>query len=216
MLFQAGCYALLFLVCVLVLANVRSRFVRQATLLASSIALYLTWQPWFGAVLFTSIVINFIFGKWLRAKPHWLPLSLGIAFNLVLLGVFKYVPQTTAQILPAQLQEVGRLALPLGISFWTFQAMSYLFDLYREEDLDPTFLEFCLYMAFWPTVIMGPICRLGNMLPQFREGNGFSSSNLLAGIRRIVTGLFMKLVLSQILLSGVTPGAGVAAVFDGS
>ena len=105
--------------------------------------------------------------------------------------------------------------MPLGISFWTFQAMSYLFDLYRQEDIDPSLLEFCLYMAFWPTVIMGPICRLESMLPQFREGERFSSSNLLAGAKRIVTGLFMKVVLSQLLASGLTPGSGVAAGFAG-
>ena len=70
MLFQSACYVLLFLVCVAVFAKVRSRVVRQAVLLASSVTLYLTWQPWFAAVLFTSIVVNFLFGKWLRAKAH--------------------------------------------------------------------------------------------------------------------------------------------------
>ncbi len=58
---------------------------------------------------------------------------------------------------------------PIGISFWTFQALSYLFEVYREEDVDPTLLEFCLYMAFWPTVLQGPICRMSSMLPQFRQ-----------------------------------------------
>src|SRR4029077_16581808 len=92
-LLQTACYALLFLLCVAVLARVRSRTVRQAVLLVSSILLSLTWQPWLAAVLFTSIVANFLFGKWLRAKPHWLPLLTAIAFNLVLLSAFKYVPQ---------------------------------------------------------------------------------------------------------------------------
>jgi alginate O-acetyltransferase complex protein AlgI len=104
--------------------------------------------------------------------------------------------------------------MPVGISFWTFQAMSYLFDLYRQEDVDPSLVEFCLYMAFWPTVIMGPICRLEKMLPQFRAGHGFSSDDLLVGTTRIATGLFMKVVLSQLLVSGLTAGAGVAAAFD--
>ena len=60
------------------------------------------------------------------------------------------------------------MALPLGISFWTFQAMSYLFDQYRGEDFDPTFFELALYMAFFPVTISGPICRMPDMLPQFR------------------------------------------------
>ena len=152
-LIQSACYVLLFLSCVAVFAKVHSRAVRQAVLLASSVALYLTWQPWFAAILFTSIVANFLLGKWLRAKPHWLPLLAGIIFNLALLGVFKYVPQLTVHILAPALQETARLALPLGISFWTFQALSYLFDLYRGEDLDPTFAEFALYMAFFLSLI---------------------------------------------------------------
>jgi D-alanyl-lipoteichoic acid acyltransferase DltB (MBOAT superfamily) len=213
MLFQAGCYALLFLICVVVFAKVRSRFVRQAILLTSSIALYLTWQPWFGAVLFTSIVINFIFGKWLRAKPHRLPLCVGIAFNLALLSVFKYVPPATVHILPASLQEFGRLALPLGISFWTFQAISYLFDLYREEDLDPTFIEFALYMVFFPVTISGPVCRMPAMLPQFRSEETTLWSDIILGLRRIAVGFFM-MQLGKLLGQGILAGDGIVSGFD--
>ena len=213
MLFRAGCYALLCLTCVVVFAKVRSRLVRQAVLLTSSIALYLSWQPWFGAVLFTSIVINFVFGKWLRAKPHWLPLSLGIAFNLVLLGTFKYVPQTTAHILPASLQEVGRVALPLGISFWTFQAMSYLFDLYREEDLDPTLAEFALYMTFFPVTISGPVCRMPEMLPQFRSAQITAWRDITLGLRRIAIGILM-MQLGKLLGQGILAGDGIVSGFD--
>jgi alginate O-acetyltransferase complex protein AlgI len=211
--FQAGCYALLFLTCIVVFAKVRSRVVRQAVLLTSSIALYLTWQPWFSSVLATSIVINFLFGKWLRAQPHWLPLSLGISFNLLLLGAFKYVPQTIAHILPASLEEFGRIALPLGISFWTFQAMSYLFDLYREEDLDPTFAEFALYMAFFPITISGPVCRMPDMLPQFRSERTTPCSDITQGLRRIATGIFM-MQLGKLLGQGILAGDGTVSGFD--
>lgn len=211
--FQAGCYALLFLTCVVVFAKVRSRVVRQAVLLTSSIALYLTWAPWFSAVLATSIVVNFLFGKWLRAQQHWLPLSLGIAFNLVLLGAFKYAPETTAHILPASLEEVGRLALPLGISFWTFQAMSYLFDLYREEDLNATFAEFALYMAFFPVTISGPVCRMPDMLPQFRSERTTPWSDITQGLRRIATGILM-MQLGKLLGQGILAGDGTVSGFD--
>jgi alginate O-acetyltransferase complex protein AlgI len=210
MLFQAGCYALLFVICIVVFARVHSPVARQAVLLASSIALYLSWQPWFGAVFFTSIVINFLFGKWLHAKPHWLPLSLGISFNVVLLGVFKYVPQTTAHVFPA---EVGRVALPLGISFWTFQAMSYLFDLYREEELDPTFAEFALYMAFFPITISGPVCRMPDMLPQFRSKQTTHWSDIVAGMRRIAIGIFM-MQLGKLLGQGILAGDGIVSGWD--
>ena len=56
--------------------------------------------------------------------------------------------------------------------------MSYLLEIYREEDLDPTLLEFCLYMSFWPTVLQGPICRMSAMLPQFRQDWAVSEDDL--------------------------------------
>jgi alginate O-acetyltransferase complex protein AlgI len=213
MLFQAVCYVLLFLVCVAVFAGVRSRTVRQAGLLASSVALYVTWQPWFTAVLFTSIAANFLFGKWLRAKPHWLPLLAGILFNLALLSAFKYVPQLTLHILPSPLQEATRLALPLGISFWTFQALSYLFDLYRGEELDPTFAEFALYMAFSPVTISGPVCRMPDMLPQFRSEETTSWGDIGLGLRRIAIGGFM-MQLGKLVGQGILAGDGIVSGFD--
>lgn len=210
-LFQASCYVLLFLGCVAALAKIRSPIVRQAVLLASSAALYLTWQPWFAAVLFTSIVVNFLAGRWLRAKPHWLPLSAGIAFNLALLGVFKYVPQI--HVVASHLPGFARLALPLGISFWTFQALSYLFDQYRGEELDPSFVEFSLYMTFFPVTISGPVCRLPDMLPQFRSEQTTAWSDIGLGLRRIATGVFM-MQLGKLLGQGILAGDGIVSGFD--
>jgi len=212
-MFQPVSYTLLFLVCVGVFAKVRSRIVRQAVLLASSVALYLTWQPWFAIVLFTSTVANFLFGKWLRAKSHWLPLSAGLVFNLLLLSTFKYFPQATVYILPRSLQEVAGLALPLGISFWTFQAMSYLFDLYRGEELDPSFVEFALYMVFFPVTISGPICRMPDMLTQFRSEETTSWSQIGLGLRRIAIGVFM-MQLGKLLGQGILAGDGIVSGFD--
>src|SRR6185295_9624236 len=116
--------------------------------------------------------------------------------------------------IPWQPEFFHDIVMPVGISFWTFQGLSYLFDVYREEEIDPSLLEFCLYMAFWPTVLSGPVCRLPNMLPQFRKEPVFSWEDISAGTLRIIQGLFMKMVLAQLLASGLTPGQGVAAGFD--
>ena len=211
--FQSSCYVVLFLVCVVVCAKVHARSVRQVVLLVSGLALYLTWQPWFAAVLLTSIVVNFLLGKWLRVKPHWLPLLVGVIFNLALLGAFKYVPQLTAHLLPSSLQEAGKIALPLGISFWTFQALSYLFDLYRDEELDPTFVEFALYMAFFPITISGPVCRMPDMLPQFRSEERTSWGDIGAGFRRIAIGVLM-MQFGKLLGQGILAGDGIVSGFD--
>src|SRR5271157_4419346 len=150
---------------VVVFAKVRSRRIRQAVLLVGSYALYVTWGIWFAAVLLTSTVMNFFLGRWLRQKPSSLILWTGILLNLALLGSFKYLPEIAGSVPLSSLESFAHLALPLGISFWTFQAMSYLLDLYRGEELDPSFAEFALYMVFFPVAISGPICRMPEMLP---------------------------------------------------
>jgi alginate O-acetyltransferase complex protein AlgI len=211
--FQSLAYGLLFLLCAAVLAKVRSRGVRQAVLLVASYALYLTWGPWFAAVLLTSTVVNFLIGQWLRHRTSGAILFLGILFNLALLGTFKYIPEAAPHIPLSSLQKFAHLALPLGLSFWTFQAMSYLFDLYREEDLDPSFFEFALYMVFFPVTISGPICRLPDMLPQFRSQEPTPSRDIGHGLRRIATGVLM-VQLAKLLGQGILGGDGITSGFD--
>ncbi len=213
MLFQGICYVSLFVTCVVVFATVGSRTVRQTFLLLASFALYLTWVPWLAAVLVTSIVVNFLIGKWLRRNPSWLPLSVGIVFNLGLLSVFKYVPELAAHIHITSLQSFSNLALPLGISFWTFQALSYLFDQYRGEELDPSFVEFALYMAFFPVTISGPVCRMPDMLPQFRSEETTPWRDVLHGLRRIAIGVLM-MQIAKLLGQGILAGDGIVGGFD--
>src|SRR5271169_1224826 len=213
MLLRGILYALVFLLCVVVFAKFRSRAVRQAVLLVGCYALYLTWGAWFAAVLLASTVINFQAGKWLQRRPSGLALSTGILLNLALLGSFKYLPEIAVNIPLSSLQKFSHLALPLGISFWTFQAMSYLFDLYRGEELDPTFSEFALFMVFFPVVISGPICRLPAMLPQFRAEQTTAARDIERGLSRIATGLLM-MQLAQLLGQGILAGDGINSGFD--
>ena len=211
MLIREISYALVFLLCVVVFYRVHFRKIRQAMLLLGCCALYLTWGAWFAAVLLASTVMNFLLGKWLQRKPSALGLSIGILLNLSLLGTFKYLPEAAVNLPFSSLQRFAHLALPLGISFWTFQAMSYLFDLYREEELNPSFVEFALYMTFFPVVISGPICRLPDMLPQFRSEQTTSTHNLGRGLSRIATGVLM-MQLARLLGQGILSGDGIILV----
>jgi alginate O-acetyltransferase complex protein AlgI len=131
-----------------------------------------------------------------------------------LLSVFKYIPPVLEMGGGWQSDLARRVIMPVGISFWTFQGLSYLIDTYLEEEIDPTLLEFCLYMAFWPTVLSGPVCRLPKMLPQFRREPVFSWSNISSGALCLIQGFLMKMYLAQLLASGWMPGAGVTAGFD--
>ncbi len=213
MLFRGTLYGLVFLICVGVFAKVRSRAVRQTVLLLGSYALYLSWGVWFGGVLLASTVMNFLLGKWLRRNPSSLVLATGILLNLALLGSFKYLPDIAVNIPLSSLQRFSHLALPLGISFWTFQAMSYLFDLYREEEIDPSFFEFALYMVFFPVAISGPICRMPDMLPQFRSEQATPWHDIGRGCARIATGVLM-MQLARLLGQGILSGDGINSGFD--
>lgn len=187
---------------------------REWLFVIASYLFYLSWGTWFLAILVFSSLVNYALGVYLRRRVTPGRLWLGIAFNLLFLSVFKYLPilGAVAAHNPA-LARLSHIVLPVGMSFWTFQAISYLLDLYREEDVNPSLLEFCLYMAFWPTVLSGPICRLPRMLPQFRQPAAISWEEIGTGTQRILMGVWM-MALSQIMATGLAPGQGVDAGFD--
>jgi alginate O-acetyltransferase complex protein AlgI len=213
MLFRWIAYGLVLVFSVAFFAKVRSPKVRQAVLLIGSYALYVTWGVWFAAVLFTSTVMNFALGKWLRRRPSWSVLWTSIVLNLALLSVFKYLPAIAASLPFSSLQKFSHLALPLGISFWTFQALSYLFDVYRGEELDPSFVELALYMVFFPVAISGPICRMPEMLPQFRSEESPRRADISRGLGRIATGVLM-MQLAQLLGQGILNSGGINNGYD--
>jgi alginate O-acetyltransferase complex protein AlgI len=198
----------------LVAMRLRSVHARQWLYLIASWLFYYSWGSWLIVVLLFSSLMNYALGEWLKKEITARRLWTGIILNLALLSVFKYLPLLSTVALPgSHLAWLTRIAFPLGISFWTFQALSYLFELYREEDLNPSLLEFCLYMAFWPTVLQGPICRMSSLLPQFRQDWCVSEADLKTGVRRIAIGIFMVAV-SEVMSGGLYAGAGVDAAFN--
>jgi alginate O-acetyltransferase complex protein AlgI len=215
MLVREILYGLLFLSGIVLRSTVRSRAVRQIALLVGSYALYLSWSRWFAIVLLASTLMNFAIGNRLQKHRSAPILWIGIFLNVLLLSSFKYFPQVLVNFPSSSslVQHFSHLALPLGISFWTFQAMSYLFDLYRGTELDPTFLEFALFMVLFPVVISGPICRLPAMLPQFRSQQTTTARNIERGLSRIAIG-FLMMQLARLLGQGVLSGDGINSGFD--
>jgi alginate O-acetyltransferase complex protein AlgI len=187
---------------------------RQVLYLAASYLFYC----WIGRAavvwLLASTLFNFTYGLYLRRSPTARRLWGGIVVNLLLLFFFKYLPAVFVGHTSAspEFAAIARIALPVGMSFWTFQALSYLFDLYREEELDPSLTEFALYMTFAPTVLSGPICRLGELLPQFREAGRAAWSDVRGGAQRVWLGLFMT-AIARLLGAGLRPGTGVDSAF---
>ncbi|MBQ9745272.1 MAG: MBOAT family protein, partial [Clostridia bacterium] len=119
------------------------------------------------------------------------------------------------------------LVLPVGISFYTFQTLSYVIDVYRgEEKAERNFATFCLYVTFFPQLVAGPIERPGNLLPQLREKNKLTSENARIGLSKMAVGFFKKIVVADLLAEFVNavyndaanatgPALVVATVFFG-
>jgi alginate O-acetyltransferase complex protein AlgI len=207
-------YAIGIVVVWLAAMRLRSASARQVLYLVASYLFYISWGSWLVIVLIFSSLVNYALGEWLKKNITEGRLWTGIIFNLVFLSVFKYLPVLGA-VAPydSPLALLRRMIFPLGVSFWTFQALSYLLEIYREEELDPTLLEFSLYMAFWPTVLQGPICRMSSMLPQFRQDWSVSDDDLKAGVRRVSIGVFM-VAISEVMSGGLYPRWGVDSVID--
>ena len=206
-------YGISLLVVWLVAMRLRSVTARQWLYLVSSWIFYFSWGSWLILILVFSSLMNYALGEWLKKQITSGRLWTGIVLNLALLSVFKYLPLLGNAASGTPLAALKHIVFPLGVSFWTFQALSYLLELYREEELNPTLLEFCLYMAFWPTVLQGPICRMSSMLPQFRQDWSVTEDDLKTGVRRIAIGMFM-VVLAGVMAGGLYAGAGVDAIFD--
>ena len=134
--------------------------------------------------------------------PKWI-LALIILIDLSALVYFKYSGFFVEGILNPLLKSnfaVGDIVLPIGISFYTFQAISYSVDVYRGKyDGRPDFLEFCFYLSFFPLLLAGPITRAGRFLPQIRRAEPATRHELRLGLWLVILGLLKKGVLADYL-----------------
>ncbi|NQT51899.1 MBOAT family protein [bacterium] len=210
-------YAYLYLLAITCLAYwlIRRRTAQNALLLVVSYA-FLGWiHPWFAILLAGSTLANYAFGLAIgRSSLHRkLFLTLSLATNLALLGFFKYFNFFAANA-QAVLGAVGLqfspsvlgIALPLGISFYTFQAMAYVIDVYR-GDLEPrrNLLDFALFLAAFPQLTMGPIERGRQLLPQLERPRRWSAELFYAAWPLLVRGYLKKLVIANNLARLVDP-----------
>jgi len=178
---------------------------RKVLLVIASFFFYCWYQWEYGFLLAFVITNTFYLTKcFSRFRKKWIGL-LAILLNVGVLGYFKYY-----MFLVRSINETISLSgtdfhfstwdifLPLGVSFFTFQAMSYTFDVMQNRiGTVKSLRDFALYVIFWPQLIAGPIMRVHELLPQFNTTSKFNIDNLKFGVRRIINGLFLKLVLAD-------------------
>ena len=187
----------------------RNLKLQNLLLLAASYIFYGYWDWRFLSLLVFSTVIDFIVSKGIyktsdHNKRKFL-LSLSLISNLSILGFFKYF-NFFAGSFTNLLGSIGipanditlKIVLPVGISFYTFQTLSYTIDVYR-RDLKPakSILDFAVYVAFFPQLVAGPIERATNFLPQISSLRKISLAQVNAGIFLILWGYFKKLVVAD-------------------
>ena len=182
---------------------------RWAALLAFSCYFYMSWNPeLIVLILFTTVVswgsalaLERCSSKALRRTIC----TVGIGLCLATLFFFKYfnfVSESVAALCRtfgfALTPPVLDLILPVGISFYTFQTLSYIVDVYRGDlAAEHHFGYYALYVSFFPQLVAGPIERAGRLLPQFRQKHTFSTARCSAGLRKIGVGLFKKVVVAD-------------------
>ena len=206
MLFSSVTFLFLFLPIILALVLATGPRYRNHVLLAGSLLFYAWGEGGYCLLLAGSILINFLLARRLETAAgrgrSWL-LALGVLLNLTPLFVFKYAAfvlislnaVTGAHILPGL--QAGTLHLPVGISFFTFQALSYLVDVYRQVVPAERRLVHCgLYIAMFPQLLAGPIVRYHDLAPQLRQRR-LSREGLAAGAERFVLGLGKKVLLAD-------------------
>ncbi len=178
-------------------------------LLVASYLFYAAWDYRFLALLLTYTVVNYLAGARIkgstseRARKGWLLVS--ILSSLVILGFFKYfgffaenLNQICAWIGLGECAGILHVVLPVGISFYTFQTLSYTIDVYRRKAVSAqSFFDFCLYVAFFPTILAGPIERAGNLLVQIGTERKISPELFHTSAFLILFGLFEKVVVAD-------------------
>ena len=170
-------------------------------LLIASCIFYIAYLPAYILILFLLIIIDYSAGLWIEKTRHkklWLILS--IAANIGLLGFFKYYNFFAANIndLSGSALLLHRWVLPIGLSFHTFQSLSYTIEVYRGNQRAERHLGYyALYVMFYPQLVAGPIERPGHLLPQLRARHHFSMQHLYEGLRLMAWGFFKKTVIAD-------------------
>ena len=184
--------------------------IRPFWLLLASYYFYMSWNPWYGLLIGLITTVTYIAGRLMepveenkKKKKLWL--AVGILFCLALLFFFKYFSfalNSVCRVLSVAGSDctltVPDIILPVGISFYTFQAISYIVDVYRKNiPVERNFLQYALFVGFFPQLLSGPIGRAGKLLPQMHAKHEFEYNRVRDGLLLMLFGFFEKLIIAE-------------------
>lgn len=228
MVFNSFDFLLFFLVVFILFWSFPQK-IKWILLLASSCFFYMYWNPIYILLLLFSTSIDYFFALYLTSSNNTKKRKLGfystLVIHLSILFTFKYITfflESISQLLglfelkftPPALD----ILLPLGISFYTFQSISYTIDVYRKTiQPEKNFGKFTLFILFFPQLVAGPIERAGDLLPQLKkERYNFTYEHLRIGLIYCLVGFFMKVVVADNLFPIVDPYFANASAQTGS
>ena len=200
---------LIFLPIVVALFYLLPQKARWLMLLAASCVFYMWFVPKYILILLVTIVIDYSAGILMeryadQPKKKKTFMVISIVSTLTVLVIFKYLNFLTANLdqlcasLGMETHLVTHIILPIGLSFHTFQSMSYVFEVYRgHQKAERHFGYYALYVMFFPQLVTGPIERPGNLLRQLHEEKRFNYDNISKGMRLILFGFFAKMVVAD-------------------
>lgn len=208
MLFTSGIYFLFLMIVLIIYYLLRAKY-RNYLLLAASAVFYMYVRVEYVFIVFALIVINYFIGikigetKNREIQKEYLYASLGV--NIGVLIFFKYLGFIIGNFFSLvrysdfkRTDFLFNIALPLGLSYYTFQTIGYILDIYRgSQKAERNIFRFALFTLFFPKLLVGPIERGRRLLPQLAKQVSFDENNLIEGGKRIAWGLFKKLVVAD-------------------
>lgn len=220
--FIVGFLPITLLLFYLIRNNIGAKFA-LAFLVIASLFFYAQWNPFYLLILILSMAFNYYIGFILSKgtiHPKFV-LFVGIAADLALLGYFKYANFFVQSInqLTGSSWNLGDIALPLGISFFTFQQISYRMECYYGHRKGDSLLDYCTCVTFFPHLIAGPIVLYQELIPQFHDKKKIFSRfwiNFPVGVSIFIVGLFKKVIIADSLIPFVKPVFESAALGDAS
>ena len=212
MLFNSLDFLLFFpIVCIIYFLLGKNKY-RNPFLLIASYYFYMNWKPVYAVLILTSTILTYGCGLLVEKyssdkKKQKTFLTISLVLNFAILFVFKYFNFINDSVF-SLLSSVGlkwnvphlEVLLPVGISFYTFQAVGYSIDVYRGSiKAEKNFIDYALFVSFFPQLVAGPIERAKNLLPQFHEEHSFNPDDVIEGAKQMIWGFFMKLCVADVL-----------------